>query len=159
MLKGEAGYVVQEDEITVGYCKINPGNLFGDLDFFYTPEDDVPTGDRIFDVKAIVDCEYVGLSKEALFEIEKEYSNYIAEMFEYANYRLKRLLKSKQKAIEFIQAEKKNRDFKKIMRSKSIVKRSRTANMEFDNNSTIKSENMKKGDYFDFSYPSNQFYV
>ena len=148
LLKGEAGYVVQDQDITVVYCKINPGNLFGELDFFYTPEDDVPSGDRIFDVKAIVDCELVSLTKEALYEIEKEYQQHIAEIFEYANYRLRRLMKSKEKAIKFIQEEKKKRDFKKLMRARSIVKRSKTANMEFSNGSTIRSEDKKHGKFF-----------
>lgn len=93
LLKGEAGYVVQESDITVVFCKILPGNLFGELDFFYSEPGEAPKGERCFNVKAIHDCELVSLSKESLFEIEKEYENYVAEIFEYANYRSARTIR------------------------------------------------------------------
>ena len=90
LLSGEAGYVVTDDNITVVFCKLKPGNLFGELDFF-SFNDELPDGDRHLSVKAITDCELISLSKEALFELEKIYPTYIEEIFEFANFRLKKL--------------------------------------------------------------------
>ena len=54
LLKGKAGYVVQENNITVVYSKIKGGQLFGELDFFPIGEE-IPNAERHFTVRALSD--------------------------------------------------------------------------------------------------------
>ena len=88
ILSGRAGYVVREDGVALVFCEIYPGNLFGELDFF-SIKNDTPVGKRQFNVKALMDSEIIGLSKESIYILEQTYPLYIQEIFEFAFYRLK----------------------------------------------------------------------
>jgi CRP-like cAMP-binding protein len=120
LLKGKAGFVVTESNLTVVYFKLRRGHIFGELDFFPVG-DEIPTGDRQFTAKALTDCEMVSLSKEALYELEQQYPKYIEEIFEFGRFRVKKLHESKQKAINFLEEckKEKNFDMKKIVKSKT----------------------------------------
>jgi CRP-like cAMP-binding protein len=107
LLSGSAGYTLSEDNITYIFWEIHPGNVFGELDFF-TCNADVPTGKRQFNAKAIEDCEIITMSKESIYELERLAPKAIAEIFEYANFRLKKLINAKHKGeIEIRQKKQK----------------------------------------------------
>ena len=89
---------------------------------------------------AFEDCELISLSKEAIFEIEQEYPEYINEIFEYSNYRLKKLVDTMNKAIE---------KYRKLTRQnlqgvmKKSYDKSKTAVLEFESLSSSKDGKME----------------
>lgn len=121
LFNGEAGFVVSEDKVTVVYSKIKKGNLFGELDYFIR-DSEIPIGYRQFNVKALIDCEIISLTKEAVYELEKGYPEYIEEIFEFGIYRVDKLCSERDKAIQKLSRfhlANKNTDISKI---KDIIK-------------------------------------
>lgn len=81
--------------------------MFGELDFF-SPDEQIPDSKRRFNVKALSDCELLSLSKESLYNLEKLYPTYIAEIFEFANYRIKKLWAAKIKGEQALRRKKRS---------------------------------------------------
>ena len=129
LLSGKAGYVVREDGVALVFWEIYPGNLFGELDFF-SVDNEAPVGKRQFNVKALVDSEIISLSKEAIYQLEQVYPNYIEEIFEFANYRLRKLHKEMDEAKVAL-AKSKRKVKKEHERTKGkIILKQKTANLD-----------------------------
>ncbi|CAI2381160.1 unnamed protein product [Moneuplotes crassus] len=129
LLTGKAGYVVSDEGVAIIFCEIHPGNLFGELDFFNSGAQDTTFEKRKFSVKALADSEVIGLSKISLHELANAYPKYVDEIFEYANYRLKKLLAEKRDAMKQLHKETKKRK-KEVGKKKAGILRPKTLHLE-----------------------------